>query len=111
LAEFVGQAGHLGEMLVELHRISSRFKSAHAQAGPQNAKSEFTLPVAKLGEAEPVAHQIAMDIAPGPPRFTVDVKVHRRALVAVERLQERAGGIDDRLCRYAGLVQRKQSAF
>ena len=84
LAEFVGQAGQLGEMRVEPHRIAGRFKSAHPQAGTQNAKSEFTLLVAKLGEAEPVAHQIAMNIAPGPPCFAIDLKVHCRALVAVE---------------------------
>src|SRR5262249_21669152 len=99
LAEFVGQAGQLGEMLVELHCIAGRFKSALPQAGSQNAKSEFTLLVAKLGKAEPVAHQIAMDIAPGPPRFTIDVKLHRSALVAIEGIQEGTRGIDYRLYR------------
>ena len=110
LAEFHGQSGQLGELLVELHRFACRFIGAHAQAGAQNAKSELALLFDKLDEAEPVAHQIAMNIAPGPPDLAIDVKC------SAARWRGRAQpGTHARhrssVQRSARLAQWKQSAF
>ena len=89
LAEFLGQPGEFGEMRVQPHRVAGGFKGAHPQAGTQNAKSEFTLLFAQICEAKSMTHQIAMDIAPGPPNLAIDIEADRRALLWIKRIQER----------------------
>ena len=72
------------------------------------AKTKIALPLAQLGEAEAVPHDVAVNIAPMPPHLAMHGKAYRCALIRIERRQERVGGGDHRLHGGAGRAQRKQ---
>ena len=111
LAEFLGQLGEFGQMLIESHGVAGSLIRARTDARAQNVIREFALQLAQFGETKPVTHQIAMDIAPGPPHLVVDVEADRFTLYWIERRQEHLSGIDHWLNRCAGIAWLKQPAF
>ena len=110
LTELLRQAGHFGERFVEPHGVARGLVGARADTRAQHAVGKLALLVGKLGHAKAVTHQIAVDVAPGPPDFAVDREAHGRALRGVERGEECLCRIDQRLGRDAGLAERKQPA-
>src|SRR5262249_39561511 len=91
--ELLRQAGELAKMLIKPHDIARCFIGACANTRAKYTVCQLALVVAQLCHAEPMPHQIAMDVAPGPPDLAVDIKQNGRALFCVERQQELICGV------------------
>jgi hypothetical protein len=102
MLQFLRHSGHFGERLVQPHGVARRLVSLRAQAHAQQGISKLTLRRAHVGQTNAVPHQVAVDVAPVPPYFAVDWKVDGPALGQIERGEERARGVCDRLYRNAG---------
>src|SRR5882672_9047483 len=87
--ELLGQSGEFGKRFIELHRIARGLIGAFTETAPHEGKGQRALSLAQLGKAKPMAHEIAMDVAPGSPHLALNVETHRRALRRIERRQER----------------------